>query len=124
MNVPAPNPWTFYVGCGVAAWLLLIGLYGIVTSRNLVHACVCVAVMQAGTYVMLTTIGHRPGLPGPIYTDNVSPSTATVDPLVQALMLTDVVVEATITALLLGITIKIHEHTGSVDPDAVNVMQG
>ena len=28
----------------VAAWLLLVGLYGIVTSRNLVHAIICLSV--------------------------------------------------------------------------------
>ena len=27
----------------VAAWLLLVGLYGIVTSRNLIHLIVCMA---------------------------------------------------------------------------------
>jgi multicomponent Na+:H+ antiporter subunit C len=29
----------------VAVWLLLIGLYGVVTSRHLVHLVLCIGVM-------------------------------------------------------------------------------
>ena len=43
----------------VAAWLLLVGLYGIVTSRNLIHLIVCLQVVQASTYVLLLGIGYR-----------------------------------------------------------------
>jgi multicomponent Na+:H+ antiporter subunit C len=31
----------------VAAWLFLIGLYGIVTSRNLIHLVACLSVTQS-----------------------------------------------------------------------------
>lgn len=113
-----------YTGLAVAAWMFLVGLYGIVTSRHLVHLCLCLCVVQASTYVLLTVIGNRPGLPAPIFTDWVSAGTLAVDPVVQALMLTDVVVEATVVALLLAITVKIHQHTGSTDPASINVMRG
>src|ERR1700690_2972229 len=94
-----------YVGFAVATWLLLVGLYGIVTSRHLVHLCLCLTVVQASTYVLLTVIGYRPGVPAPIFTDNVAPGSPAVDPVIQALMLTDVVVEGTVAALLLAITV-------------------
>jgi multicomponent Na+:H+ antiporter subunit C len=113
-----------YTGLGVAAWMFLVGLYGIVTSRHLVHLCLCLTVVQASTYVLLTVIGYRPGLPAPIFTDWVQAGSLAVDPVVQALMLTDVVVEATVVALLLAITVKIHKRTGSTDPAAINVMRG
>src|ERR1700712_2725948 len=76
-----------YAGFAVAAWLLLIGLYGIVTSKHLVHLCLCLAVVQASTYVLLTVIGYRPGLPAPIFVDHVSSGSPAVDPVIQALML-------------------------------------
>ena len=113
-----------YAGFAVAGWLLLIGLYGIVTSKHLVHLCLCLAVLQASTYVLLTTIGYRPGLPAPIFVDHVSAGTPAVDPVIQALMLTDVVVEATVVALLLAITVQLHKKTGSADPNNINVMRG
>lgn len=118
------NQLVIYIGFGVAGWLLLMGLYGIVTSRHLVHLCLCLAVLQASTYVLLTVIGYRAGLPAPVFTDHVAPGSNAVDPVIQALMLTDIVVEATVVALLLAIAVQIHKKTGSVDPNEVNVMRG
>ena len=113
-----------YTGFAVTIWLLLAGLYGIITSKHLVHLCLCLAVLQASTYVMLTVIGYRPHKPAPVFVDTVEPGTPAVDPVVQALMLTDVVVEATVVALLLAITVQMHKRSGSVDPNEVNVMRG
>ncbi len=45
----------------VAVWLLLVGLYGVITSRHLVHLVLCLGVMQASTYVLLLAIGWRVG---------------------------------------------------------------
>jgi multicomponent Na+:H+ antiporter subunit C len=120
----ALNNVLLYSGFAVAAWLLLVGLYGIVTSKHIVHLCLCLAVLQASTYVLLTVVGYRHGSPAPVFVDKVSPGTPAVDPVIQALMLTDVVVEATVLALLLAITVKLHKETGSADPNRVNVMRG
>jgi multicomponent Na+:H+ antiporter subunit C len=122
--MPPMNTAITYTGFAVAMWLFFIGLYGIVTSKHLIHLCICLTVVQASSYVLLTVIGYRPGLPAPIFTDNVLPGTQTCDAVIQALMLTDVVVEATVVALLLAITVKIHRCTGSTDPSAINVMKG
>lgn len=115
-----------FVAYGVVSWLFLIGVYGIITSRHLVHLILCLTVVQASTYVLLATVGYRPGAPAPVFTDNVQPGPKgnAVDPVVQALMLTDIVVEATVVALLLAITIQIRKSTGTLDPDEVDVMQG
>ncbi len=112
-----------YVAYGVAGWLLLIGLYGIVTSRHLLHLILCLAVVQSSTYVLLTTIGFRAGGTAPVFSD-ISPSQASVDPVVQALMLTDIVVEATVIALLLAITVQVKKRTGNPDPNNVDEMKG
>src|SRR5579875_3309033 len=84
----------------VAIWLFLIGLYGVVTSRNLIHLAVCLAIVQSSTYLLLLAIGFRTGGAAPVFAD-IPLGTRAVDPVVQALTLTDVVVEATVTALLL-----------------------
>ena len=39
----------------------LVGLYGIATSRNLIHLIVCLAVVQSATYVLLLSVGYRRG---------------------------------------------------------------
>lgn len=113
-----------YAGYAAAVWLFLIGLYGVTTSKHLVHLCLSLTVVQASTYVFLVVIGYRPGLPAPVFTDGVTPGVAAVDPVVQALMLTDIVVEATVVALLLAITVKIHSNAATADPNQVDMMRG
>jgi multicomponent Na+:H+ antiporter subunit C len=107
----------------VAAWLFVVGLYGIVTSRHLVHAIICLGVVQASTYVLLLGIGYRDDATAPIFKD-VPTTTPVVDPVVQALTLTDVVVEATVVALLLALTLQVNRRFGTVDPDELAAMRG
>jgi multicomponent Na+:H+ antiporter subunit C len=55
---------------------------------------------------------------------DIAPGTLTVDPVVQALMLTDVVVEAVVVALLLAMVVKAYEKSGSVSPSDLRTMRG
>jgi multicomponent Na+:H+ antiporter subunit C len=107
----------------VAVWLLVVGLYGIVTSRHLVHLVLCLSVMQASTYVLLLAVGYRTGGKAPVFAD-IPATTPVVDPVVQALTLTDVVVEATVTAVLLALTIQAHKRFGTTDPDELGALRG
>jgi multicomponent Na+:H+ antiporter subunit C len=108
---------------GVAAWLLLVGLYGVVTSRNLVHLVICLSVCQASTYVLLLAVGYRSGGAAPVFAD-IPVSTPVVDPVVQSLCLTDVVVEATVVALLLALAVQTHRRFGTLDPDRLGELRG
>jgi multicomponent Na+:H+ antiporter subunit C len=107
----------------VAAWLLLWGLYGAATSKNLVHLIICVGVLQTSTYVLLLAVGYVAGGVAPVFI-NAPPGARAVDPVVQALMLTDVVVEATVIALLLSLAVQAHKRTGSLDPDQLRPLKG
>jgi multicomponent Na+:H+ antiporter subunit C len=107
----------------VAAWLALVGLYGVVTSRHLVHLVICISVMQASTYVLLLGVGYRNGAKAPVFAD-IPGTSQIVDPVVQALTLTDVVVEATVAALLLALAVQTHKRFGTVDPDELGAMRG
>jgi multicomponent Na+:H+ antiporter subunit C len=107
----------------VAVWLFLVGLYGVVTSRHLVHLVTCLSVAQASTYVLLLGVGYRDGGQAPFFGD-IPTSTPVVDPVVQALTLTDVVVGATVSALLLALAVQAHKRFGSVDPDELNALRG
>lgn len=106
-----------------AAWLFVMGLYGIVTSRNFVHLIVCLAVLQSSTYVLLLGIGYKVGGVPPIFA-GPPVGTPAVDPVVQALMLTDIVVEATVVALLLSLAIQLHKHTRTLNPDDLEALEG
>ena len=107
----------------IAAWLFVIGLYGIVTSRHLVHLIMCLVVVQSSTYLLLLGVGYRTGATSPIFAD-IPVGTPAVDPVTHALMLTDIVVEATVMALLLALAIQAKERAGSVDPGQLRMMRG
>jgi multicomponent Na+:H+ antiporter subunit C len=107
----------------VAVWLLLAGLYGVITSRHLVHLVLCLSVMQASTYVLLLAVGYRTGGRAPIFADQPL-GTPVVDPVVQALTLTDVVVEATVSAVLLALAVRAHKRFGTADPDRLGELRG
>jgi multicomponent Na+:H+ antiporter subunit C len=109
---------------GVAGWLLLIGVYGIVRSRDVIHAVVCLSVAQSGSYVLLVGVGYQRGGSPPVFGSSVPPTTPVVDPVVQALTLTDVVVSATVTALLLALAVQIARRHGTTDPDQLTALKG
>lgn len=108
----------------VAGWLLLIGSYGVVRSRDLVHTVVCVSVAQSGTYVLILAIGYRRGASAPVQGTGTPEPGPVVDPVAQALTLTDIVVAATVTALLLALVVQIAKRHGTVDPDELNELRG
>lgn len=108
----------------VAVWVFLTGCYGLATSRNLIHAVGCLSVCQAGTYVLLLAVGYRDKATAPVFSDIKPGSRPVVDPVVQALTLTDVVVGATVTALLLALVVQIAKRHGTVDPDELSELRG
>lgn len=108
----------------VAAWLMLAGAYGIIRSRDLVHAVVSLSVCQSGTYVLLLAIGYQSHALAPVFGSTVKPSRNVVDPVVQAMTLTDIVVSATVTALLLALAVQVNKRQGTVDPDELTALKG
>jgi multicomponent Na+:H+ antiporter subunit C len=95
-----------------------------VTSRNLIHITVCVSVCQSATYVLLLAIGYRNRGTAPIFSDIPTKGQRTVDPVVQSLTLTDIVVSVAIAALLLAFAVHAFEHHHSLDPSEIADMRG
>jgi multicomponent Na+:H+ antiporter subunit C len=112
-----------YLPYAVSAWVCVVGLYGIVTSRNLIHLAVCLTVTQSSTYVLLLSVGYVQGGGPPIF-KGVKLGTTSVDPVVQALSLTDIVVSVTVLALILALALDVHHQAGTVDPDEIAELHG
>lgn len=108
----------------VAGALILLGGFGIARSRDLVHATICLSVAQAGTYVLLISVGYQKHVGAPVFGSTTKPSRQVVDPVVQSLCLTDIVVSATVTALLLALSIQVAKRHGTVDPDELAALRG
>jgi multicomponent Na+:H+ antiporter subunit C len=98
-----------------AAWLFVVGLYGVVSSQHMVRTVLSLTVVQSSTYLVLLGVGYRLGGKAPIVAD-IPTKAKLVDPVVQVLVLTDVVIEATVLALLLALVVQAHKRFGSVDP--------
>lgn len=111
-----------FLAYAVTVWILMVGLYGIVTSRNLIHLVVCLSVAQSSTYVLLLAIGYRTGFAAPVFID-IPRDTPAVDPVVQALTLTDIVVGGTVTALLLAVAVQMEKRLETLDPDELDPLR-
>jgi multicomponent Na+:H+ antiporter subunit C len=112
-----------FLAYGVAGWICLVGIYGAITSRNLIHLALCLAVTQSSTYILLLSIGYRHGGGAPIF-KGVKLGTRSVDPVVQSLTLTDIVVSVTVVGLILALALDAHKEAGSIDPDKLAELSG
>jgi len=92
--------------------VILIGIYGVATSKNIIKSVFSVTIIEAGTILLFLNLAFYEGGLVPILTElgmNV------VDPLPQALMITTIVIGSTITSLALMLCIKIFHHFGSIE---------
>lgn len=109
---------------GVVIWLVVVGLYGVVTSRNLIHLVVCLSVVQSATDVLILEVGYVNGAHAPVFVNLPAHPGPAVDAVMQALSLTDVVLGAAVSALLLALAVQVHKRTGSLDPDDLRTVAG
>lgn len=112
-----------FLAYGVAVWIFCVGIYGAIVSRNLIHLALCLSVTQSATYVLLLAIGYRNHATAPIFKD-FEDRTKGVDPVVQSLALTDIVVGVTVIALILALALDAHKDADTVDPDELVGMHG
>lgn len=91
--------------------VILIGIYGLATSKNIIKSVFCVTIIEAGIILLFLNLGNLEGGAIPILRDG----TDVVDPLPQALMITTIVIGSTITSLALMLCIKIFHHYGSIE---------
>ena len=108
-----------FLAYGVVVWLVVVGLYGVVSSHNLIHLVLCLSVTQSATDVLILEIGYVRGGHDPVFVDLPSHPGPTVDAVMQALSLTDVVIGAGVTGLLLALAVQVHKRAGTLDPDAL-----
>jgi multicomponent Na+:H+ antiporter subunit C len=94
--------------------LFCVGVWGMAQSRNLIHLVACLSVTKSSTALLFIGIGYREDAAAPIREPGRE-AAAVVDPLVQALILVDIVVGAAITALLLALAVEFHRRRGTLD---------
>lgn len=116
----------FFQNYLAAILLFLIGLYGVVTHRNLVRMLLCLGLMESATFLMLISLGYRAGGTAPIfYEPGVVPGqTIVVDPIMQALALTSIVIGVVTLAMALSLIIHLARHYGTLDAGHIRDLWG
>jgi multicomponent Na+:H+ antiporter subunit C len=92
--------------------VILIGFYGLATSKNIIKSVFCITIVEAGIILLFLNLGNFEGGAIPILN---AIGVDIVDPLPQALMITTIVIGSTITSLALMLCIKIFHHYGSIE---------
>ena len=107
--------------------LILVGLYGVVASRQTVKIVISVLIMQHGVHLLLLLIGYRANGVPPIMTagDTVkSFAGLAVDPLPQALVLTSIVIGLGVLALMVALCVRLYERYGTFDITEIRRLRG
>lgn len=109
-----------------AILLFLIGLFGLIRQRNLVRMILNLGLMESSTYLLLVVIGYRQGGTAPIfYEAHIVPGeTITVDPIVQALTSTSIVIGVVTMALALALVIQLARHYRTLDAGQIRELRG
>ena len=98
--------------------LILIGLYGALTNRNLLRMIVAFALANTGVNLVLVAVGYMHGRTAPILDAAVPVQDAAariIDPVPQALVLTAIVIGVGVTALMLAYAYRLYETKGTLD---------
>ena len=106
-------------------FLIVLGLYCIVTKYNLVKTVIGMCVMDYGVNLLIIAVGYHPGGTAPIFTEGeLTAASYFVDPIPQALTLTSIVIGACITAMSLALVIKLEEQYGTLDTREIRRLHG
>jgi len=103
--------------------LFLVGLYGVITRRNLVKIAISLSIMEFSVFLILALIGFREGGVAPIV-DPSDPVKIYVDPLPQAMVLTAIVIGLATTAMLMAVIIRIYRKYGTFDIREIKNLRG
>ena len=110
----------------VAAFaLVVLGIYCIVTKRNLIKICIGAGLVDYGVNLLIVSVGFNPGGTAPIFTiSELNRASFFVDPIPQALTLTSIVIGACTTAMTLSLIMKIKEQYGTLDSGEIRRLRG
>lgn len=100
-----------------------VGLYCVVRRRNLIKIIIGLGIMEYAVNLFFVLIGYRVEGRAPILAqDQVIEKM--VDPLPQALVLTAIVIGLAVTALMVGIAIRIYDKYKTFDITRINKLKG
>jgi energy-converting hydrogenase B subunit E len=101
--------------------LILIGLWGMLTHRNILRIIVGFSLIDTGIHIVIVATGYVANRTAPIVDSALSRSDApsnAVDPIPSALVVTAIVIGLSVTAVMLAYAIRLYESRKTLSIDA------
>ena len=102
-----------------AVMLFGIGFALLLLDKNLMKKIIGFSMMDSGIYLFLASYGYIESRLAPIYREGVTEASAYINPLPAGLVLTGIVVGVSVTAVMLGLTVRLYERYHSLDIDEI-----
>lgn len=119
------------VNYAVAATIFGLGLFCVLTKRNLVKIIMGLSVIETSTYVLLLSFAYRQRSTAPVLLNPPGKLTPTklakgnvADPMLQNICLTAIVIGVAVAAVFLAVAVRITQHYRSLDSDDIRQMRG
>ncbi len=103
--------------------LFMVGIYCILRKRNIVKIIVGLIITEYAVNLFFVLLGYRMEGRAPIHSPGDEIANM-VDPIPQAIVLTSIVIGLAVTALVVGIAIRIYEKYGTFDITEIKRLRG
>jgi multicomponent Na+:H+ antiporter subunit C len=112
-----------------AGFLFCLGLFTLLTRRNLIKMVLGLSIMEASTYVLLLSLAYRNGSTAPVLLapprgqgDLTNANVA--DPVLQNFCLTAIVIGVAVTGVSLAVVVRLAQHYRTLDADEIRELRG
>jgi len=105
----------------VVIFLMMTGLYIVISSRNLVRKVIGLNIFQASVFLLYITMGKIEGGTAPVLKAGAKIYS---NPLPSVLMLTAIVVGIATTAVALALIVRLKEAYGTIEEDEIQHRDG
>lgn len=107
-------------GEAVAMILFGIGFANLLFQKNLIKKIIGFNIMDTAIYLFLAEKGYISGRMPPIVVDGIQEVEAYINPIPSGLVLTGIVVSVSVSALMLGLTIRLYKRYHTLDLDEIS----
>jgi multicomponent Na+:H+ antiporter subunit C len=114
-----------------AAALFCIGLWAVLTRRNLVKIVMGLSLMESSMYLLLVSMAYRKGGTAPVLLDLPEGRSvdsvvqgAVADPVLQNFCITAVIIGVAVSGVFLAVVVRVAQHYRTLDADEVRAMRG
>ncbi|MEC9491167.1 cation:proton antiporter subunit C [Flexistipes sp.] len=108
----------------IAIVLMMIGFYAIIAKHNLVKKVIGLNIFQTSVFLFYISISKVNGGTAPIIWHPEEHAKVVYDnPLPHVLILTAIVVSVSVTAVALGIIVKLYKNYGSIEDDEIKIRE-